>query len=81
MVSLLDDPKINSALRLLNEAAKNRKDDVQELLSNRYSDIRDAVGRASVQAAKQVRRSPWVSIGTAAALFFIVGILMGRSSK
>ncbi len=51
--------KLTEALELLNEAAREKKDEIQKLIGDRYSDIQDAMhdvateGRRSFKKARQ----------------------------
>jgi hypothetical protein len=45
--------KISEALELLNEAAKEKKDEIKGLISNKYSHIREAM-TAGVDQAQEV---------------------------
>ena len=52
--------KLTEALELLNEAAREKKDEIQKLIGDRYSDIQDAMhevaaeGRRNFKKAKRV---------------------------
>ena len=49
--------KISDALKLLDEAAKNKKSEIQEMLANRYQNIKDTISgfdsKESLDSAKQ----------------------------
>jgi len=47
--------KLNEALAHLNEAAKERREDVQKLLAEKYTDLRSAFGGAAHASADWVR--------------------------
>jgi len=51
--------KLNDALQVLSEAAKEKKEEVQELLEDRFSDFKEFLHQAEIQkkkAMKQIRR-------------------------
>lgn len=48
--------KFEEALHLLNEAAREKKEEIQNLLNNRYTDIRDVVQDAAKKGRKSYRR-------------------------
>lgn len=70
------DAKIVAAMELLNAAAKEKKEDMQSLISERYAHLKDAL----VEAPKNlVKENPWwaagglaLSILTAGIVFFLV---------
>lgn len=45
--SIKDETKISEALDLLEEAAKDKKDDITEMLSSKYANLREAIIGAS----------------------------------
>jgi ElaB/YqjD/DUF883 family membrane-anchored ribosome-binding protein len=84
--------KINEALELLNEVARDKKDELQDLMTNKYSDIREAMtanivqGKEKVMAIagdvdKRVHKDPWVYIAGTAAASLLLGYLMGSKRK
>lgn len=48
----LSSEKISDALALLSEAAKDKKDEIREMISNRYSSLKDVVGGAGASLAE-----------------------------
>ncbi len=48
--------KFEEALHLLNEAAKDKKDEIQNLLNDKYSDIKDALGNVVDQNRDRFNR-------------------------
>ncbi len=81
--------KIQDALELLNEAAKDKKDElygkieeqysqVKELLAEKVGDGEEIVHHAKKQLSKTVQSKPWQALGAAALGAFIFGIVMGR---
>ena len=60
--------KFEEALHLLNEAAREKKDEIQNLLKDRYTEIRDVVEEAAKKSKKRYRRvkdsaEEWVGEG------------------
>ena len=60
--------KFEEALQLLNDAAKEKKDEIQGLLGDKYSDIRRIIEQAAkkqTQTLKQARRvaGEWIEEG------------------
>ena len=60
--------KFEEALQLLNEAAKDKKDEIQNLLGDKYTDIRKVIEQAAkkqTQTLKQARRvaGEWLEEG------------------
>jgi len=50
--------KISEALKLLDEAAKNKKSEIQEMLANRYKNIKETIsGFDSKDSLDSVKRS------------------------
>lgn len=61
--------KFEEALHLLNEAAREKKEEIQNLLNDRYTQIRDVVEDAAKKGRKGVRRAKndaeeWLDEGT-----------------
>ena len=81
--------KIDAALALLNEAAQEKKEEFQKLISERYAEFRETAenvmeeGGKKVKAAadtvdKEVHTNPWRYIGGIAAGALLAGYLFGR---
>ena len=49
--------KLNDALQVLNDAAKEKKDEIQKLLSDRYADIQDALHDVAVQGRRNFKKA------------------------
>lgn len=84
--------KISEALELLNEAAREKKDELKGLMANQYSDIREAMSANLVQGKEKVmaiasdvdervHKDPWVYIAGTAAASLLLGYLMGAKRK
>jgi ElaB/YqjD/DUF883 family membrane-anchored ribosome-binding protein len=48
--------KFEEALQLLNEAAKEKKDEIQNLLGDKYSDIRKVIEQAAGKQKQNLKR-------------------------
>jgi hypothetical protein len=70
------DSKITAALELLNSAAKEKKEDLQHLISARYSHLKDALVETPIHFVKENPR--WaagglaLSILTAGIVFYLI---------
>ena len=53
--------KFEEALQLLNDAAKEKKDEIQNLLGDKYSDIRHIIEQAASKQSKNLRRAQRVA--------------------
>lgn len=84
--------KLEEALGLLNEAAREKKDDVLRLLDEKYGDMKEtlidvAIGNREIM--KQIRRtaedrvksSPWQTLGAIAAAAAVAGFCIGSARK
>lgn len=63
--------KFEDALHLLNEAAREKKDEIQGLLNDRFTSIRDVVEDAAKKSRRTARRTKdtadeWLGEGTEA---------------
>ncbi len=61
--------KFEEALHLLNEAAREKKEEIQSLLNSRFTDIRDVVEGAAKKGRKSYKRvkgeaEEWLGEGT-----------------
>jgi ElaB/YqjD/DUF883 family membrane-anchored ribosome-binding protein len=75
--------KIQQAMELLKEAAREKQVEFSHLLKNIYADAKDAQGRAVEKVKtvagdvdKTVHKNPWAFIGGAALTGLVVGFLM-----
>jgi len=73
-MDIIKDPKINAALELLNAYAKEKADDVGDLVTRNYGHLKQAVTKGTMTA---VRKYPWAVIGGAAAAMLGIGLLVG----
>ena len=48
--------KFEEALQLLNEAAKDKKDEIQNLLGDKYTDIRKVIEQAAAKQKQNLKR-------------------------
>lgn len=90
MEQILNDPKINEALDLINSSLRERKEMVQKLIGEKYGNIKDAIngsygdikgamGNVSSSTKKAVQRKPLIYMGGIAVSFLIVGYFLGRT--
>ena len=73
-MEVIKDPKINAALELLNAYAKEKADEVGELVTRNYGHLKKAVTKGTLTA---VRKYPWAVVGGAAAALLGLGFLVG----
>ena len=84
--------KISEALELLNEAAQEKRDELKDIMANRYSHIREAMttgvdqGKEKVMEVaadidQRVHKDPWVYVAGAAAASLLLGYLIGSKRK
>jgi ElaB/YqjD/DUF883 family membrane-anchored ribosome-binding protein len=57
MAEKLDDKKIGEALELLNEVAKEKKADLQNMISEKYSNLQSALGGAAARIEHAARET------------------------
>ena len=53
--------KFEDALQLLNEAAREKKDEIQDLLGDKYTDIRRIIEQAASKQQKNLKRAQRVA--------------------
>lgn len=81
--------KMHEALALLNEAARERREEIGKLLNEKYTHIRDSVSHAAHDSAVWMRDSgkavdesahkhPWYFVGGAAVIGLLLGFILGR---
>jgi hypothetical protein len=73
-MEVLKDPKIRASLELLNAYAKEKADDIGDVVSRNYTHLRDAVSKGTGTA---VRNHPGAMIGAAAIVLVGLGVLIG----
>ena len=56
---------LHEAMRLLNEAARGKREELQELLGEKYSDLRSVLGDASQASLGWIKHTGEVVAGTA----------------
>ena len=57
MADKFDDKKINEALELLNEVAKEKLAELQNMVSDKYGNLKSALGGAAERAQHQARET------------------------
>jgi ElaB/YqjD/DUF883 family membrane-anchored ribosome-binding protein len=81
-MDVIKDPKINAALELLNSYAKEKADEVGDMVSQNYAHLKAAVTKGAREA---IDKNPWAVFGGAAAALLgvglLIGMLAGRSRK
>lgn len=88
-----DRGKLAEALELLNEAARDKRDEVKELLTDKYHHIKETMSKEGQEMLVKgqeklyeavrdtdlrAHKDPWPFIAGAAAVSLMVGYLMGR---
>jgi len=72
------DPKITAAMELLNAAAKEKKDDVQNMISDKYAHLKDVL----LENPKDfIKENPWWMGGGLALSILAAGIILFISQK
>jgi ElaB/YqjD/DUF883 family membrane-anchored ribosome-binding protein len=57
MAERFEDKRINEALELLNEVAKDKKAELQDMVSDKYSNLKSALGGVAEKLQHQARES------------------------
>lgn len=81
--------KIHEALDLLNEAAKEKGEELYEIAEDKYSHIKDAflssagngkafLNREQRKLAKSLQHNPWPYVGAAALSALVIGLVLGK---
>ena len=80
--------KFEEALQLLNEAAREKKDEIARLLTDRFDHLKDAVSQGRERASEvfeevdiKVKKNPWPYIGGAAFGALLLGYILGSQKK
>jgi uncharacterized protein YjaZ len=76
MTQQVQDPRIDEALELLNSSAKEKKDQIQQLISDKYENIKDTL---TVGTKGAMQRSPWLFLSSVASLCLVAGYFAGYS--
>jgi hypothetical protein len=77
-MEIIKDPKIHAALELLNAYAKEKADDIGDLISKNYTDLRDSLTKGAKTAVKNY---PWAVIGGAVVALVGLGLLIGATTS
>jgi LPXTG-motif cell wall-anchored protein len=77
MEQVADDPKINEALELLSRSARERRGQLQKAINEKYADIKDVMGSATGRE----QQNPWGYVAGFAALFLMLGFILGRRRR
>jgi hypothetical protein len=75
------DPKIHAALELLSSVAKEKKEEVQKLVNDKYQNVKSVVSGATEATRSAVVKSPWMFLAGVASCFFLAGFLSGRVKR
>lgn len=67
------DPKISAAMELLNAAAKEKKEDIRDLMSEKYSHLKNALGESPKDIVKE---NQWWALGGLALSALTVGLIV-----
>ncbi|MGE5308770.1 MAG: hypothetical protein ACM3OC_06790 [Deltaproteobacteria bacterium] len=70
--------RIDEALNLLNTAAKEKKNEISKLITERYSDLRDTIVS---QSKTMINDHPMLVVGSIAAAGLGLGYLIGRKQR
>jgi ElaB/YqjD/DUF883 family membrane-anchored ribosome-binding protein len=96
MADKTSDKKIDEALELLNEMAREKRSELRGMVSEKYSHLKAALGGAVADGEDQaqerlndftskidenVHKNPWPYLGGTALGFLILGLLLGRPKK
>ena len=80
--------KFEEALHLLNEAAKEKKDEISRLLSDRFNHLKDAASQGRERVVEvfeevdvKVKKNPWPYIGGVAVGALLLGYILGSQKK
>lgn len=86
--SLNHSKKITTALNILNEAAQDKKEEIQENLARFAKQTQKSVyqggqkvKKAASQVDSQVHDNPWIYIGSVAAGAMLVGFLLAKAKR
>jgi hypothetical protein len=77
-MEIIKDPKLHAALELLNAYAKEKADDIGDLISKNYTDLRDSLTKGAKTAVKDY---PWAVIGGAVVALVGLGLLIGATTS
>jgi len=81
MKTIIEDPKIKEALDLINQTFKDKKEEMQKVVSDKYVDMRDAISNVKNEATGAVQKNPWMFLGGIALSFLLLGYFMGHSKE
>jgi ElaB/YqjD/DUF883 family membrane-anchored ribosome-binding protein len=82
--------RLEEALELLNETARNKREELKELLDEKYANIRSLLGEMTTSnreivrqmrdmASERVQRHPLAIVGGVAAGALAIGFLLGMT--
>lgn len=88
----MDQDKITEALEYLNKEAKEKRGEINRLIGEKYSNIKEMMGGAMASGGEKakevvtevdmrVRENPWLSVGIAAAAGFLLGYAVEAACK
>ncbi len=80
--------KFEEALQLLNDAAREKKEDIQKLVGEKYEHLREAIDTGRERAVEvfeevdeQVKKNPWPYMGGVALGSLLLGFILGNQNK
>ncbi len=80
--------KIDQALHLLGEAAKEKRENLQKTLNQQFSNVKEVleekgeeIKKVATEVDQRVHKNPWPYIGGVAALATLIGYIFGANRK
>lgn len=72
------DARISEALEELNNQAREKKEEIQRLIAEKYTNLQDVVMTGT---RTMISEHPMLFAGSVASGFLLIGFLLGRGSK
>ena len=80
--------KIDQALKLLGQAANEKKDNLQRSLADQFSNVKEVleekgeqIKKAATEVDQRIHNNPWPYIGGVAATAALIGYIFGATRK